>query len=154
MALIKQPTHREVIWVVGQKGVEGKTFLQNYIKYYYSDQRVIATDMATNAKNLARFLTKFSLACKDIFLFNHPCWTTEPIAYDLLEGIKDGYKVSAKYDTNDLIFKTPSTVIVFSDEYLKTEALKRDRWRVYEIIEDLWDKTSLATKSRLFYQSP
>ena len=31
MALIEQPTHREVIWVVGQKGGEGKTFLQNYI---------------------------------------------------------------------------------------------------------------------------
>ena len=76
MALIEQPTHREVIWVVGQKGGEGKTFLQIYIKYYYSDRRVIATDMATNAKNLAYFLTKFSLACKDIFLFNHPCSTT------------------------------------------------------------------------------
>ena len=34
LTFIQQPTHREVIWVVGQKGGEGKTFLQNYIKYY------------------------------------------------------------------------------------------------------------------------
>ena len=33
LTFIQQPTHREVIWVVGQKGGEGKTFLQNYIKY-------------------------------------------------------------------------------------------------------------------------
>ena len=29
LTLIEQPTHREVIWVVGQQGGEGKTFLQN-----------------------------------------------------------------------------------------------------------------------------
>ena len=147
MILVEQPSHREVIWVVGQKGGEGKTFLQNYIKYFYSDRRVITTDIATDTKNLAHFLTKFPLECKDIFLFNHPCSTTETIAYDMLEGIKDGYKVSAKYDTKCLFFKTPNTVIVFSNEYPKTEALKKDRWRIYEIKgEDLFDKTAPATK--------
>ena len=84
MALIEQPTYREVIWVTDQKGRESKTFLQNWIKYDYSIWRVIVTDMATNAKDLAYFLTKFPLACKDIFLFNHPCSTKESIAYDLL----------------------------------------------------------------------
>ena len=149
MTLVKQPSHREVIWVVGQKGGEGKTFLQNYIKFYYSDRRVIATDIATDTKNLAHFLTKFPLECKDIFLFNHPCSTTETIAYDMLEGIKDGYKVSAKYDTKCLFFKTPNTVIVFSNKYPRTEALKGDRWRIYEIKgEDLIDKTAPATKPK------
>ena len=150
MTLVKQPSHRDVIWVVGQKGGEGKTFLQNYIKYYYSDRRVIATDIATDTKNLAHFLTKFPLQCKDIFLFNHPCSTTETIAYDMLEGIKDGYKVSAKYDTKCLFFKTPNTVIVFSNKYPKTAALKKDRWRIYEIKGgDLIDKSApAATKPK------
>ena len=96
LTFIQQPTHREVIWVVGQKGGEGKTFLQNYIKSNYSGRRVIVTDMATSTKDIAYFLSKFPLECKDIFLFNHPCSTTETIAYDMLEGIKDGHKVSAK----------------------------------------------------------
>ena len=155
IAVIEQPTHREVMWVVGQRGGKVKTFLQNYIKYYYSDRRVISTDMATNAKNLTYFLTKISLACKDIFLFNHPYSKTESIAYDLFEGIKDGYKGSAKYVTNSLIFKAPNTVIVFSNEHPRTEAIGRDWWRVYEIIEeDLCNKPALATKSWLCYQSP
>ena len=121
LTFIQQPTHREVNWIVGQQGGEGKTFLQNYVKYYYSDRRVIATDVATSTKDIAYFLSKFPLECKDIFLLNHPCSTAETVAYDMLEGIKDGHKVSAKYDTRGLFFKTPNTVIVFSNEFLKTD---------------------------------
>ena len=87
--------------------------------------------MATNAKNLAYLLLLFWQACKDIFLFNHTCSTS--ITYDLLEGIKDECKVSAKYDTKGLMFKTANTVIVFSNGFSRTEALERDRWKVYEI---------------------
>ena len=133
--------------IVGQKGGEGKTFLQNYIKYNYSGRRVIVTDIATSTKDIAYFLSKFPLECKDIFLFNHPCSTTETIAYDMLEGIKDGHKVSAKYDTRGLFFKTPNTVIVFSNEFPMTGALKKDRWRIYEIIdEELCHKTPSTSK--------
>ena len=80
MTFIQQPTHREVIWVIGQQGGEGKSFLQNYIKYHCSDRRVITTDFATGTKDIAHYLSKFPLECKDIFLFNHPCSTAETIA--------------------------------------------------------------------------
>ena len=133
LAFIQQPTHREVIWVVGQEGGEGKTFIQNYIKYHYSDRRVITTDIATSTKDIAHYLSKIPLECKDIFLFNHPYSTTEVVAYDLLEGIEDGYKISAKYDTWHLVFKTPNTVIVFSNGFPNTKALKEDRWSIYQI---------------------
>ena len=35
----------------------------------------------------------------------------------MLEGIKDGHKVSAKYDSWGLFFKTPKTVMVFSKNF-------------------------------------
>ena len=150
LAFIQQPTHREVIWVVGQQGREGKTFLQNYIKYHYSDRRVITTDIATSTKDIAHYLSKFPLECKDIFLLNHPCSTTDVVAYDLLEGIKDGHKISAKYDTHHLVFKTPNTVIVFSNGFPNTEALKEDRWSFYEIKgEELCKKTPTKTLQTL-----
>ena len=38
---------------------------------------------------------------------------TETVAYKMLEGTTDGHKVSAKYDSCGLFFKTPITVIVF-----------------------------------------
>ena len=65
----------------------------------------------------------------------------------MLEGIKDGHKVSAKYDTRGLFFKTPNTVIVFSNEFPMTGALKKDRWSIYEIIgEELYHKTPSTSK--------
>ena len=110
---------------------------------------MIATDIATSTKDIAYFLSKFPLECKDIFLFNHPCSRTETVAYDMLEGIKDGHKVSAKYDSRGLFFKTPNTVMVFSNEFPMVEALKKDRWRIYEIIgEDLYNKTLSATQPK------
>ena len=57
MTFIAQPSYWQVIWVVGQKEGEGKTFQQHYRKYYYSDQCVIATDIATDTMNLTHFLT-------------------------------------------------------------------------------------------------
>ena len=48
----------------------------------------------------------------------------------MLEGIKDGHKVSATYDTRGLFFKTANTVIVFSNKFSMTGALKKDRWSI------------------------
>jgi hypothetical protein len=147
ISFIDLPTHREVIWIVGKKGNEGKTFLQNYIRYYFGDRRVVATDITGRKKDIAHYLTKLPLECKDIFLFNNPASTSDSIAYDLLEAIKDGVILSHKYDTNRLSFKTPNTVMVFSNNYPNQSALKKDRWRIYEIIEDeLYDKTGKLTK--------
>ena len=75
-------------------------------------------------------------------------WQKE-VAYDMLKGIKDGHKVSAKYDSRGLFFKTPNTVMVFSNEFPMVEPLKKDRWRIYEIIgEYLYNKTLSATKPK------
>ena len=95
------------------KGRWREDFPSNYIKYYYSNRGVIATDIATSTNDIAYFLFKFLLECKDIFLFNHPRSTTKTVAYDMLEVIKDGHKVSAKYDSWGLFFKTPNTVMFF-----------------------------------------
>ena len=133
LSFIQMPTKQEIIWVVGEEGNEGKTFLQYYIRFHYGDQRVITTEIVGNRKHMAHYLSKRSLVCKDIFLFNHPCPNEEPVAYDLLEGIKDGYVLSHKYDTEQLTFNTPNTVIVFSNSYPYMSALKPDRWRVCTI---------------------
>ena len=147
LTFIDLPSDREVFWIVGKKGNEGKSFLQNYIRFFFGDRRVVTTDINGRKKDIAHYLTKLPLECKDIFLFNNPASTSEVIAYDLLEAIKDGGILSHKYNTNRLTFKTPNTVMVFSNNYPNQSALKKDRWRIYEIIEDeLYDKTGKLTK--------
>ena len=57
---------------------------------------------------------------------------------------------SAKYDTHHLVFKTHNTVIVFSNGFPNTEALKEDRWSIYEIKgEELCKKTPTKTLQTL-----
>ena len=148
VSFIEAPHLRQVIWIVGAQGNEGKTFLQNYISNYYGSRRVVATDIAGRKNNIAHYLVKLPLECKDIFLFNHPATASEAVAYDLLEDIKDGRTRSDKYSTEQVMFKAPNTVIVFSNEHPRTEALKKDRWRIYEIIdEELYHKNPLTSKT-------
>ena len=56
------------------------------------------------------------------------------VVYDLLEGIKDGYKINAKYDTQHLVFKTPKTVISFQ---MDSQAQRLWRERIGELMK-LW----------------
>ena len=79
------------------------------------------------------------LICNDIFQFNHPCSTTDTVAY----------KLSAKYNTHHLLFKTLSTGITFSTAFPHMEA-PTDRWRIYEIKgEELYQKTLTKTLQML-----
>ena len=155
ISFIDEPNMRQVIWIVGKQGNEGKTFLQNYISNYYGTRRVVATDIAGRKKNIAHYLAKLPLECKDIFLFNHPASASESVAYDLLEDIKDGRTRSDKYSTQQIMFKIPNTVMIFSNEFPKTDALKKDRWRIYEIMdEELYDKAPSAFKRSLTSSFP
>ena len=152
MAFINVPTQRQVIWIVGKNGNEGKTFMQNYIRYHFGERRVVMTDIAGRRKDIAHFLSKLPLECKDIFLFNHPASASNSVAYDLLEAIKDGRLLSHKYNTNTLSFKTPNTVMVFSNNHPDRSALKKDRWRIYEIREEeLNDETRKSNSVKKSY---
>ena len=90
-----------------------------------------------NARNsdIGYVLSKQSLTCKDIYLFNLRRSDTER-AYGVLESLKDGYFLSNKYHTKILKIKSPNTVIVFSNSSPRKSELSADRWKIYNIIED------------------
>ena len=54
-------------------------------------------------RGLTRFLDSF-------------CIMHDGVNYELLEKIKNGRTVAAKFDSKELKFKTPNTVVVFSNE--------------------------------------
>ena len=124
ISFIDAPHLRQVILGGGRARNEGKTFLQNYICNYYGT-RVVATDIAGRKKNIAHYLAKLPLECKDIFLFNHPASASEAVAYDLLEDIKDGRARSDKYSTEQVMFKTPNTVMVFQTSIRGQKPLRK-----------------------------
>ena len=85
---------REVIWVWGQTGNEGKTWFQGYLETLYGYARVVRLDLKMKTANVLHALTKQPLSTKDIFLFNEARSTSHDICnYSIPESIKDSTEV-------------------------------------------------------------
>lgn len=133
---ISSPSDREIIWVIGQKGNEGKTFFQEYVETFYGYARVVRLDLKMKSANVLHVLTKRPLSTTDIFLFNVPrAVTHESCNYAILESIKDGTAVSSKYNNDVIRFKMPNVVVVFSNHIPNTKELSKDRWKVFRIVK-------------------
>ena len=143
-----KPTFRKIIWVIGQNGNEGKTFFQKYIKSTYGTRRVFLINMVKRSENIFHILSKQTLTCKDIFFFNlAKSFSILDCAYNVFETIKDGHAVSSKYDSSNLTFKTPNTVMVFSNKLPFTNALSSDRWQIFRIVNNHLVATDCTNKS-------
>merc|ERR1712002_889210 len=71
MKHINKKSDREVIWIVGEKTNEGKSYFQRYVKAMYGTSRVVSgINLKASSKNICHALTKQPLATADIFLFN------------------------------------------------------------------------------------
>ena len=131
----------------------------HHISNYYGAFRVVAIDIAGRKKNIAHYLAKLPLECQDIFLFKHPASSSKAVAYEPLGDIKDGWTGSDKYSTEQVMFITPYMVMKFSNEYPRTDALKKDHWRIYEIRDNkLYYKTTVrrlptSFQNKLFHQN-
>ena len=132
---IKLPSEREVIWVRGTKGNEGKSWFQSYIQSLFGIDRVVRLDIKARKQDLMHALAKRPLTNADIFLFNMPrsCGETKSCSYGAIEGIKDGYATSTKYTSTVLSFKTPNVVVVFSNELPRPHQLSKDRLCLFDI---------------------
>ena len=129
---IKEPTEREVIWVRGVMGNEGKTWFQKYAQSLFGYSRVAILDLKNKTANILHALRKFSLSTVDMFLFNdaradnyHSC------CYTVLEYIKDGSATAPKFNSERIQFRTPNIVVVFSNNDPDLTQLSKDRWVIY-----------------------
>ena len=138
MQLFETPSERQVIWITGTQGNEGKSWFQSYTDSFYGFNRVVRIDLRIKHANICNVLKKRSLASVDIFMFNdaRSVCGEEINLYRILEDIKDGQATSSKYDNDNILFKTPNTVIIFSNRYPRTKKLSRDRWQIYNANQD------------------
>ena len=142
------PTNREVIWIIGTKGNEGKSWFQEFLESKFGWHRVICSmDIKMKKGNICQALRKRSLMTTNMFLFDVGKGAAyEGVNYDVLEKIKNGRIVADKYNTAELKFQTPNIVIVFSNEKPDTGKLSKDRWKIFKIIgEDLADVSPIST---------
>ena len=134
LELVHQPTYREVIWVKGARGNEGKTWFQNYLQTLLGSEKVVQLDLKNSVGNIMHILRKLPLSSVDTFLFNDArSGQSEMRCYEVLENIKDGRAIASKYASEVIRFRTPNLVIVFSNADPDMTQLSKDRWRVYYI---------------------
>ena len=135
--LIQQPSRREIIWVKGVKGNEGKTWFQNYIQSLLGCSRVAQLDLKTKTASALHALRKFPLATIDIFFFNVTrAINYETCCYDVLELVKDGMATASKFNSEVIRFRTPNIVVAFSNKDPDVKQLSKDRWKIYYITKD------------------
>ena len=132
-----EPSKREIIWVCGVKGAEGKSWFQGYLEHHYTHKKVFRTSIDRNKESILHSLSKKTLSLLDVFVFNIPrSFDIKEIPYTLFEDIKDGFAISTKYDSKQLRFNIPNIVIIFSNTRPVIGSVSKDRWRVYNIINE------------------
>ena len=133
-----KPSNREIIWVIGRKGNEGKTWFQEYMESKYGWGKVICgMDIKLKKSTICHVLSKRSLMSTEIFLFDvGKAFTFDGVNYELLEKIKNGRVLASKFDSKELKFKTPNIVVVFSNEAPEVKQLSKDRWKIFQIRDD------------------
>ena len=139
-----KPSDREIIWVIGRKGNEGKTWFQEFLASKFGWSRVICgMDIRMKKSSICHILGKRSLMTTDIFLFDvGKARTEDEMNYELLEHLKNGRTLAAKFDSKELKFHTPNIIIVFSNEKPDVNQMSKDRWKIFHIRdEDLLDAT-------------
>ena len=128
---------RKIIWVVGKKGNEGKSWFQFYLQSLHGEHRVARFDITNKTADLLHIMSRCALATTDLFLFNHQrCVPSEDCCYSLLEMIKDGYASAPKFHGSLLRIKRPNLVLVFSNRHPRIRSLSKDRWQICFITDD------------------
>ena len=125
---------REIIWVCGKTGAEGKSWFQSYLQHYYTPKRVFRSPIDKNKESMLHSLSKKTLSLIDVFIFNIPrSFYVDDVPYTLLEDIKDGFGMSTKYNSKSLQFKKPNIVILFSNTLPNKKKVSLDRWNIFKI---------------------
>ena len=138
-----EPHDREIIWVVGKDGNEGKSWFQKYVKSVFGTRRVVSgIDIKANNASIFQALRKCPIVTADIFLFNigKSMNKFDQINYDALEKMKDGEAFASKYNSQQLKIRVPNVVMVFSNSPPDFKELAKVRFRVFNINNNQLEK--------------
>ena len=133
---VQQPCDREIFWIVGKEGNEGKNWFQKYVKSWLGARRVVTgIDIKANNASIFQALRKCPIATADIFLFNigKSMKQFDKINYDALEQMKDGEPFASRYNSQLLKIRVPNVVMVFSNSPPDVNELAKVRFRVFNI---------------------
>ena len=134
---LHDPKQGKVIWVVGERGNEGKSFFQDQIQARYGLEKVVKFHFGSRSEDMINYLHEFVSMKTDIFLFHtYKNDDVNELDYNMLENIKKGWTLSTQYG-GDIHFKRTNVIIVFSNKYPNIERLTEDKWLLLKINSNL-----------------
>ena len=154
---VQKPCDREIFWVVGKEGNEGKSWFQKYVKSWLGARRVVTgIDIKANNASIFQALRKCPIVTADIFLFNigKSKKKFDVINYDALEAIKDGEAFASKYDSQQLKIRVPNVVMVFSNSPPNISQLAKVRFEVFYIEKDQLQKRTMVENGNTSKEMP
>lgn len=129
-----EANRRDVIWVLDKIGNTGKSELGDYIEDTWGDDWTMINKvnrMADLAEVIMGELTK-GWKCKGIMFDLTASAEHNNGFYDGIECIKNGRITSTKWKGTKIRFDIPH-VVVFANFLPKVDAMKLDRWKIFEI---------------------
>ena len=120
------PVHpRRILFVVDERGNQGKSFLCEYLQQQRKNVQVLEPGKLADLAYVYEQST-------EILLFDVPRSRTKYIDYSFLESIKNGRLFSTKYDSRMIRFERPH-LVVFMNEAPDPTALSSDRYEYITI---------------------
>ena len=154
---VQQPCDREIFWIIGKEGNEGKNWFQKYVKSWLGARRVVTgIDIKANNASIFQALRKCPIVTADIFLFNigKSMKKFNQINYDALEKMKDGEAFASKYDSQQLKIRVPNVVMVFSNSPPNISQLAKVRFEVFYIEKDQLQKRTMVENGNTSKEMP
>lgn len=127
------PDSRTIRWIYETTGNVGKSFLAKYLAC--RDGTIISAGKATDVFHQLNTAIESGIQPKLVIL-DVPRVVGDYVSYQALEKLKDGCIFSSKYEGGKCIFPNLH-VIAFSNQRPAVEKMSSDRWKLYEIKDDL-----------------
>ena len=124
---------RAIHWIYEKTGNAGKTFLAKFLAL--RPGTIVCQGKASDVFNAVNVSIE-SGARPQLVLVDVPRVTIDYVSYNALECLKNGMLYSGKYEGGLCIFPSPH-VICFANEMPNTGKMSLDRWRIYEIKEQM-----------------
>lgn len=131
--LKQKPEKRVIYWIFDPIGDSGKTEIAKYVFNVYKNKCFYCTGgKASDIINQVLEMNNNPF----LFLMDLPRCIEGKISYNALEQVKNGFVNCGKYKGGTKIFNTPH-VFVFANWLPDIHKFSLDRWRIFEMQQDL-----------------
>ncbi len=130
---IKDDDDRTIYWMYESRGNVGKSALVKYL--CVNNMALLLSGKSADMKYGLKSYEEKNGGFPGLVLIDIPRTVLDYVSYSAIEEIKNGCLFSGKYEASMCIFNSP-TIICFANEPPKREKMSKDRWKIYEIIDN------------------